>query len=105
MGIDRIHDFSWLCSEKGRTPARSIDAAMSARLYSRDCNGLMINSEVFGARSSFRRFAAHENLKPSGGRLPCLQSLGKGEGFSVISAEEFLRRTHRVRRSDISLRL
>ena len=45
---------------RGRTPARSIDAAVSGRLYSRDCNGLMINSEFFGAISSYRQFAPHE---------------------------------------------
>jgi len=32
---------------RARTTARSIDAAMSTRLYSRDCNGLMISSGFF----------------------------------------------------------
>jgi hypothetical protein len=33
---------------RGRTPARSIDAAMLRRLYSRNYNHLMINSVFFG---------------------------------------------------------
>src|SRR6266850_1465402 len=38
----------FLCAEKrGRTPARSIDAALLARLYSRDCDYLMIKCSLF----------------------------------------------------------
>jgi hypothetical protein len=44
MSSDSIHD-AVLCAEKrGRTPARSIDAALLARLYSRNCDYLIINA-------------------------------------------------------------
>jgi hypothetical protein len=46
MSSDSIH-YAVLCAERrGRTPARSIDAAILARLYSRNCDYLMIN-EIF----------------------------------------------------------
>jgi hypothetical protein len=38
----------FLCAEKRvRTPARSIDAALLARLYSRNCDYLMIKYSLF----------------------------------------------------------
>ena len=38
----------FLCAERrGRTPARSIDAALLARLYSRNCDYLMIKCSLF----------------------------------------------------------
>jgi hypothetical protein len=44
MSSDSIHD-AVLCAEKrGRTPARSIDAALLARSYTRNCDYLIINS-------------------------------------------------------------
>src|SRR6516225_9978407 len=44
MSSDSIHD-AVLCAEKrGRTPARSIDAALLARLYTRNCDYLIINA-------------------------------------------------------------
>ena len=33
--------------KRGRTPARSIDAALLARLYSRNCDYLMIKCSLF----------------------------------------------------------
>jgi hypothetical protein len=46
MSSDSIH-YAVLCAERrDRTPARSIDAAILARLYSRNCDYLMIN-EIF----------------------------------------------------------
>ena len=44
MSSDSIHD-AVLCAEKrGRTPARSIDAALLARPYTRNCDYVMIKS-------------------------------------------------------------
>ena len=44
MSSDSIHD-AVLCAERrGRTPARSIDAALLARLYTHNCDYLMINA-------------------------------------------------------------
>jgi hypothetical protein len=44
MSSDSIHD-AVLCAEKrGRTPARSIDAALLLRPYSGNCDYLIINA-------------------------------------------------------------
>jgi hypothetical protein len=48
MSSDSIHDAVFVVQRKrGRTPARSIDAALLARLYSRNCDYLMIKRSLF----------------------------------------------------------
>src|SRR4029453_679498 len=54
MSSYSIHD-AVLCAERrGRTPARSIDAALLVRLYSRNYDYLIINAVFFKALPSAR---------------------------------------------------
>jgi len=47
MSSDSIHDAVLCAQRRARTPARSIDAALLARSYSRNCDNLMVNTICF----------------------------------------------------------
>jgi hypothetical protein len=47
MSSDSIHDAVLCAVRRGRTPARSIDAALLVRIYSRNCDYLMIKCSLF----------------------------------------------------------
>src|SRR5438270_10101623 len=49
MSSDSIHDAVECTEKRGRTPARSIVAALLARLYTRNCDYLIIKAVSFKA--------------------------------------------------------
>jgi hypothetical protein len=95
MSSDSIHD-AVLCAERrGRTPARSINAALLARSYSRKCDYLIIKCSLFsvalmpGVRSRSAFF-----LRPCTFYIPCFSDkTNRSSGRDFLGGTEALPRS------------
>jgi len=91
MSSDSIHD-AVLCAEKrGRTPARSIDAALLLSPYTRNCDYLIINAVSLRHYLSVGKFAdAGKLYSQIDAQNPKAYSLGLGHGHQQIPREQSL---------------
>src|SRR5437899_9879179 len=94
MRSDGIHD-AVLCAERrGRTPARSIDAAILARPYSRNCGYLMIICNLFSVALPPISLASPRQRRTRKKQNSALHFTLRSNRFSL---REFARREYRRR--------